>query len=436
MKIVLIGDQFVDPIFYRRWEVFAKMHTDFDVTLLTPKTMKFNLKKNFQFVRTEELHGKELNDNNFRIRLITRKKYSFGWVSPDFKRIITEINPDILYVGGSYGLHLLQIIKIRNRYLPNTKIISFSMRGPAYNLSSWKRRVKPLWRYLRRRFIQYYYMKYIVNYCCKYCDAILCHYPAAVDCFRDEGYKGPIYMQTQVGVNPELFHENAEWRKEIRDKYNLGNSYVFGSATRFVEDKGVDDIIEALPNDGDWKYIIMGSGTAEEISRIESAVKRKNLPGKIIMVGFIDLEDMRKYYNAIDCMIHVTHTSPTWQETFSIALAQCMITGKPIIGSDSGSIPYQLGPDGLFVHEGDISALREKIKWVLNNQEEAKIIGKKMFARSSSSFNIFRLNELFYRTLVEDIIPGKFDLTKADMVTYWNDKNENIIYKYEEKENH
>lgn len=424
IKIILIGEQFTSPVFYRRWQVFAQLHKDVDVTLLAPKVKKYNQKKTFTMTSESTAYGKELEEGNFHIKLITRKKKVFGWISPEFKQYFTDIKPDVIYVGGHFGLHLTQVIKLRNKYLPNTKIISFSMRGPAYNIDTWKEKVSPFSRYLRRRFVQYYYAKAILKFCNKQCDAIMCHYPRAVECFKNEGYKGPIYMQTQVGVNPELFHENEEWRNEIREKYNLGDAYVFGSATRFVLDKGVDDIIEALPREGNWKYLIMGSGKPDEIARIEAAVKRKNLPDKIIMTGMIPLTEMRKYYNAIDCLIHVTHTSVDWEETFSIALAQCMITKKPIIGSDSGSVPYQLGPDAIIIHEKDVNALREKILWVMNHSEEAKRIGLKMYERSNNSFNIFRLGELFYRTIKEDIIPGKYDLEKSDMVGYWEHRNE------------
>lgn len=60
-------------------------------------------------------------------------------------------------------------------------------------------------------------------------------------------------MQTQVGVNGEWFHEDSAARIEIREKYAIpDNTYVFGSATRFTQDKGVDTILEALSSDGDF----------------------------------------------------------------------------------------------------------------------------------------------------------------------------------------
>lgn len=420
MKFIFFGEQYHSPAFYRRWELLAQSHPDVEITLLTPKTIKNNQKKSFSFSGGfKEFHGQNLQRNNFVIRTIEKKENAISWTSPDFKKILLEIQPNVIYVsGGHYAMHLFQIIRIRNKYLPQTKIVSFSMRGPAYNLEMWKEKVKPFSSYIKRRYVFYYYIKYGLKYFNKYCDAVFCHYPKAVECFKKEGYKGPIYMQTQVGVNPELFHENAEWREEIREKYSLGNAYVFGSGTRFVIEKGVDDIIASLPDDGNWKYLIIGSGKPDEIKRIQEAIKQRNLPGKIIMTGEIKFADMPKYWNALDCVVHVPKSSTRWEETFSIALVQAMITGKPIIASDSGSVPYQVGPDAMVVPAGDTQAIRERMVWVLNHQEEAKAIGEKMRERAYRCFSVQHLNELLYDTFVEDVIPGKFDPKKADMSTY------------------
>lgn len=423
MKVIVFGGQFYSPAFYRRWELLAQMYPDVDLTLLTPSDQNRSNKKDFGFGALH-VQANAVDEDNFRIRLIKRKMNPVGWTSPDFKRIILEVKPDVIYVsGGHYAMHLFQIIHIRNKYLPRTKVVSFSMRGPSYNLENWKMEVRPLSSYLKRRFIFYPYIKYAIKYFNKYTDAAFCHYPSAVECFKKEGYKGPIYMQTQVGVNPELFHENTKWRNEIREKYHIKDEYVFGSGTRFVIEKGVDDIIAALPEEGNWKYLIIGAGKPQEVARIRQAIEKKGVGDKIIMTGEISFTEMPKYWNALDCVVHVPRSSIKWEETFSIALVQAMITGKPIIASDSGSVPYQVGQQGIIVPAGDIDAIREKMLWVMSHQEEAKEIGEKMRQRAYNCFSIRHLNELLYKTFKEDIIPGRFDPAKADMSSYITEEN-------------
>jgi len=420
MKLLLVNESFSNPIFYRRWELLAKTHTDLDVWLLAPDHETIKARAH-TFGHIVENYGTSIEDGNFHIKLFGKKHIKgIGWTSPDFKQYIMEIKPDVIYnIGAHNQLSLMQLIHLRNKYLPSAKLLSFSMRGPNYNVSHFKDKCKPLSKYLKRRFGAYYYAKWTLKYFNKNVDAVFCHYPDAFDCFRNEGYKGPLYMQTQVGVNPELFHKDEVARKEIRSKYHIDDdTFLFGSATRFTIMKGIDDIVRALPKEGKWKYMMMGSGTKEDIERLTKLIKSRGLDDKIILPGFIPLTEMPKYYNAIDCMVHCPRTAYSWVETFSIALVQNMITGNPVIGSDSGSVPYQIGNDGIIVKEGDIEAIHEKMIWIMNNPNEAKRIGMLMKKRATECFSIQHLNELFYKTIVEDVMHGKYDEAKADMAKY------------------
>ena len=89
-----------------------------------------------------------------------------------------------------------------------------------------------------------------------------------------------------------------------------------------------------------------------------------------------------------------------------------------MIGSDSGSVPYQIGINELIVPEGNVEALKEKIEWVLSHKQEAAEMGEKLYYRTKNGFEIKHLNVLFYDTLVEDILRGEYDINKFDMSTY------------------
>ena len=215
----------------------------------------------------------------------------------------------------------------------------------------------------------------------------------------------------------EWFHPDKVSRQEIRNKYGLGDAYVFGSATRFSLSKGLDDIINALPLEGNWKYLMMGAGSEEDTVRIKNLIKERGLNDKIILTGFVDWYDMAKYWNAIDCALHTPRTTERWEETFSLSIAQAMATGKPIIGSSSGSVPYQIGSEGLIVAEGDIQAIHDRMEWVMSHKKAAQDIGKKMQYRAENCFSVQHLNDMFYETIL-DIIQGKCDIAKIDMVNY------------------
>lgn len=422
-RIVLINHSFQINYFSRRWELFAEEHPDVDVTLLAPAEYEWYKDKTYTYGLSNHIKATAFDHGNFHKRVFRMKSDKYrGWYSPDFKRLFSELKPDVIYHLGTHNMRSLeQILRIRDNKFKSSKVIAFSMRGPALNLRIKKDKCSPLKWCLRR--IMYLYQKNRLNYINKHVDAFFCHYPDAIDCFRQEGYTGPIYMQTQVGVNGEWFHEDDAARKEIRDKYGISEgTYVFGSATRFTPDKGIDIILKALPTDGDWVYLMMGSGSDKDQERLRSIIEERNLQNKVIETGFVDWYEMTKYWNAVDCAIHVPLTTPNWEETFSLSAVQPMITGKPVIGSSSGSVPYQVGFSEMIVPEGDVEALREKLIWVLKHKEDAKHIGERMKDRSWNSFEIRHLNELFYRTIVEDVLCGKYDKAKIDMVNYEAEK--------------
>lgn len=417
MKIVLINHTFQKERFYKRWKMLAQKHPDLDVTLLAPDNWTWGNSKTLTFGDIEHKKGAEVEENNFHIRLIDIQEHGyFGWESKLLPKILREIQPDLIYYIGLHTQEVIQqLITIRNRWLPKAKLMVFSMRGKYHAL-----RVRPGKCNLIRkgaRIFHYCYSKHKVNRLNRNADAIFCHYPDGRDEFIREGYKGPIYMQTQVGVDVDYFHADPEARKRIRDKYNIGDAYLFGSASRFHFSKGLFDVIAALPQEGNWKFLMMGSGLPAENEAIEKAIAERGLQDKIILTGFIDLENMAEHWNALDCAVHVPKTTEQWEETFSLALVQAMVTGLPVIGNTSGSVPYQIGPEGIVLEEGNIEKLRDQFVYMLENPEDGKQIGKKMHARASKCFSITHLNDCFY-DIILDVYKGIHDKNKEDMATY------------------
>lgn len=417
MKIVLINHTFQKERFYKRWKLLAQTHPDLDVTLLAPNNWVWGAGKTLTFGEAEQKQGVEIDEDNFHIRLIDIQKHgNFGWTSKLMPQILCEIQPDIVYYIGLHTQEAVQqLISVCKRKLPRTKLMVFSMRGKYHAVRIRKGKCNPV-RWLARRF-SYVYTKQKVHRLNKYADAIFCHYPDGRDEFIREGYRGPIYMQTQVGVDADYFHADPEARARIRAKYDLGDAYVFGSASRFHPSKGLLDIIAALPQEGNWKFLMMGSGLPAENAAIEKAIADRGLQDRIILTGFIELEDMAAYWNAVDCAVHVPRTTEMWEETFSLALVQAMITGLPVIGNTSGSVPYQIGPEGIVLEEGNLELLHDQFVFMLEHPEEGKRIGERMFWRASRCFSITHLNDCFYDTIC-DVVKGVHDKNKEDMATY------------------
>lgn len=419
VKIVIINHTFQKPEFCKRWKWLAEQHKDLDVTLLAPADWEWGKEKTLTYGHVDNVKGTAVDEENFRIHLIDTKRDRMGeWTSVLLEKEIEEIHPDVVYfIGGHTAAPLMQLIDLRKRlHYDDMKIMAFSMRGHTPTID-FKRTETGLKKYINT-LGKLVILGPRVRKTNKYCDILFCHYPAALQAFREEGYTKPIYMQTQVGVDPDTFGPNEEARKRIRDQYHLGDAFVFGSASRFHYSKGLSEIIQALPQEGNWKYLMMGWGRDDEVDLIKKQIAERGLQDKIILTGYIDnWTDMAAHWNALDCAVHTPLTTLRWEETFSLALVQAMITGLPVIGSSSGSVPYQIGPDGIIVPEGNIEAMREQMVRMMNSPEDRQRIGADMRRRALECFSIYHLNELFYLTLM-DIMNGIYDPEKADMSAY------------------
>ena len=74
--------------------------------------------------------------------------------------------------------------------------------------------------------------------------------------------------------------------------------------------------------------------------------------------------------------------------------------------------------------------MKDKIQWVLSHKNEAKAIGFRMQKRAQKCFSIMHLNDIFYDTIMEDVLYGKYDENKIDMTLYKVNSGRN-----EEKDN-
>ena len=64
-------------------------------------------------------------------------------------------------------------------------------------------------------------------------------------------------------------------------------------------------------------------------------------------------------YAQLDVLVLPSHTTPTWKEQFGRVIVEALWCGVPVVGSDSGEIPWLIGltGGGLVFPEGDSEAL-------------------------------------------------------------------------------
>jgi glycosyltransferase involved in cell wall biosynthesis len=68
-------------------------------------------------------------------------------------------------------------------------------------------------------------------------------------------------------------------------------------------------------------------------------------------------------YAQLDVLVLPSHTTPTWKEQFGRVLIEALWCDVPVVGSDSGEIPWLIGltGGGLTFPEGDREALAARL---------------------------------------------------------------------------
>jgi glycosyltransferase involved in cell wall biosynthesis len=183
----------------------------------------------------------------------------------------------------------------------------------------------------------------------------------AAQVLRQKGYRGPLEV-FPYGIDETLYQPDPD-AAVLRARLGATEgSLVFGYLGRFVEEKGIDVLLDAFlrikdrhPSACLW---LVGDGPHR--AALEHLARENGLasPRCRILDSIPHLESPR-YLSAMDVCVLPSRTRRNWKEQFGRVIVEAIACGTPVIGSDSGEIPHlvrKLG-GGLIVPEGDPEAL-------------------------------------------------------------------------------
>lgn len=176
----------------------------------------------------------------------------------------------------------------------------------------------------------------------------------AVTVWRAKGYRGPMTVIPQFGVDPDLFKPDRQ-KEDSRER-----GLAIGCVARLLEDKGVDVLLRAIAGlPGVWRLYILGVGPHRAI--LETLVRELALTDRVIFDSPIASARMPAYLNGLDVLVLPSRTRPNWKEQFGRVLVEAMACGIPVIGSTCGEIPNVIGDAGLTFPEENATALRDAL---------------------------------------------------------------------------
>ena len=182
---------------------------------------------------------------------------------------------------------------------------------------------------------------------------------SALEVLRHKGYRGAAEV-LPLAVNAEVYRPYPEWSATQRRSMGLGvEDFVVGYVGRLVKEKGLDVLLSALAalTDVRWQLVLLGNGAQE--AALRERAERMGYRDRVHFLGYVPHEEAPRWLSLFDVLALPSQTRPNWKEQFGRVLVEAMACGTPVIGSDSGEIPYVIANTGggLTFPEGDQAAL-------------------------------------------------------------------------------
>lgn len=216
-----------------------------------------------------------------------------------------------------------------------------------------------------------------------------------------------VVLKNSIDSNKIIKKANAEEIKEIRNKFNINASEkVLIYTGRIVPGKGVKELIESIKliKHKNFKLLILGASLNslnvknEYEKEIYSSID-ENIKNKIIFTGFINYDELYKYYSLADIAV----LPSIMDDSAPLSIVEALCCGIPIITTDSGGIPEYATNGSAIILKRDkylVNNIAKSIDSILGDDKKRKEMSK-ISKNISKNLTLNKFYEEFYKYIYD-----------------------------------
>jgi glycosyltransferase involved in cell wall biosynthesis len=187
-----------------------------------------------------------------------------------------------------------------------------------------------------------------------------------------------------------------EVKEQVRKKYNLPAKYILNVGTIETR-KNLIVLIRALETiDEEFKLIVIGKKTSY-FKLVEKEIQRLNLQSRIVFLQNIPFTDLPVIYQMASVFAY-----PSVFEGFGIPIIEALYSKVPVVAAIGSCLEEAGGPDSLYVHPDDHTALSKAINKILTNPSQKDDMIRKglSYVQKFNNENISsQMMQLYLKTL-------------------------------------
>ncbi len=188
--------------------------------------------------------------------------------------------------------------------------------------------------------------------------------------------------------------------------------FTVGYAGRLVPSKGLLDLLAAVRRlQAPVELLMIGDG--EQRPQLEG----QPIPGsRVKVLDGVSHDEMGSAYAKLDVLVLPSHTTPTWKEQFGRVIVEALWCGVPVVGSDSGEIPWliELTGGGLVFPEGDAEALAARLIELREQPALRQRLATAGRAAVAELFSVPAASDALERLLAGACDPAAAELARAN----------------------